>query len=189
MEQNLVINDIKSGNRQTLESIYTMNRKGFIDWTTKTYRISTDEALDLYQQTILSFYENILSGKLNGVKSSIRTYLFAIGKNKVYELYRHHGRTRNLSGPMPEGEEPAIDEPENNERLLDLSKACLHQLGDPCRNILESYYYHRKSMQEIAARLGYKNEQTAKNQKYKCLLRLREIFRQEAKKQEDYLYG
>ncbi|MCX6226166.1 MAG: sigma-70 family RNA polymerase sigma factor [Bacteroidia bacterium] len=189
MEQNLVINEIKSGNKQTLENIYTMYRRGFIEWTTATYRISTDQALDLYQQTILAFYENILSGKLNGVKSSIKTYLYAIGKNKVYELYRYHGRIRNISSTTPDYEEISGDDPEYNERLLELSKVCLNKLGDPCRQILESYYYHKKSMQEIATWLGYKNEQTAKNQKYKCLLRLREVFRQEAQKQKEYIYG
>jgi RNA polymerase sigma factor (sigma-70 family) len=130
-----------------------------------------------------------VSGKLSEVKSSIKTYLFAIGKNKVFEGYRRQARTRTVNTPVPDCEEPAGDEPEYNERLLELSKVCLTKLGDPCRQILESYYYHRKSMQAIATGLGYKNEQTAKNQKYKCLLRLREMFKQEAQKQKEYLYG
>jgi len=189
MEQNTEINDIRSGNKQALENIYTLYRRGFIEWTTKSYGISTDQALDIYQQTILVFYENIQSGKLSGVQSSIRTYLFAIGKNKVHELYRYQGRIRNSDHPLPDYEETTVDDPEGNERLLELSKACLSKLGDPCKRILESYYYHRKSMQEIAAELGYKNEQTAKNQKYKCMLRLREMFKQEERKQKEYLYG
>lgn len=188
MEQNLVITEIRSGNKQTLENIYTMYRKSFIEWTTKTCRISTDQALDLYQQTILTFYENIISGKLSQVKSNLRTYLFAIGKNKVYELHRYQLRTRSSDNTMPECEDRNSDEQGNSERLLELSKVCLERLGDPCRKVLESYYYQRKSMQEIAAWLGYKNEQTAKNQKYKCLLRLREMFRQEAEKLEEYIY-
>ena len=188
MDQNAVIKEIRSGNKKTLENIYTMYRKGFIEWTTKTQRISTDEALDVYQQTILSFYENILSGKLSQVRSNIRTYLFAIGKNKVYELHRQQIRLVNSDHSMPDpGEIPGEDQ-EENERLLDLSKICLNKLGDPCKQILESYYYHRRTMQEIAVVLGYKNEQTAKNQKYKCLLRLRDLFKQEAEKQKEYSY-
>lgn len=188
MKENLAITEIRSGNRQTLENIYTMYRKGFIEWTTRTYRITTDEALDIYQQSILSFYENIVSGKLSQLQSNIRTYLFAIGKNKVYELQRYQFRVKNINDPLPDREEPGTDNPESTERLLELSRVCLKKLGDPCRQILESYYYHRKSMLEIAAILGYKNEETAKNQKYKCLLRLRELFRQEAEKQKEYLY-
>ncbi len=188
MDQNAVIKEISSGNKKTLENIYTMYRKGFIEWTTKTQRISTDEALDVYQQTILSFYENILSGKLSQVRSNIRTYLYAIGKNKIYELHRKQFRIVNINHAIPDLEDISGDSQEENERLLDLSKTCLNKLGDPCKQILESYYYHRMTMQEIAVALGYKNEQTAKNQKYKCLLRLRDLFRQEAEKQKEYSY-
>lgn len=189
MEQNFAIDEIKNGNRQTLENIYIMYRKSFIEWTTKTYRISYGDALDLYQQTILTFYENILSGKLTEITSSVKTYLFAIGKNKVYEFYRQQERIRTVQAPIPDCEDPSGEGTECTARLLELSKACLIKLGNPCRQILELYYYHRRSMQEIAAGLGYKNEKTAKNQKYKCLLRLREMFRMEAQKQKEYLYG
>ncbi len=185
MEENQVINEIRSGNRKTLEYIYTMYRQGFIKWSIGTWRISADDALDLYQQTILSFYENILSGKLVELKGSMKTYLFAIGKNKIHELHRYRFRTRNLNSPIPDYEEIPMQDEENNEQLLEMSKYCLVKLGNPCKEILESYYYHRKTMMEIAVRLGYKNEHTAKNQKYKCLLRLREIFRQEAQKRKE----
>lgn len=189
MEQNFIINEIKSGNRKTLENIYTMYRKSFIDWSIRAFRISTEEALDIYQQTILAFYENIVCGKLSQVKGNLRTYLFAIGKNKVYELHRYQGKVRNLGDQLPDREETSGEDPECSERLLSLSKECLVLLGNPCREVLESYYYHKNSMKDIAARLGYKNEQTAKNQKYKCLARLREIFRQESEKQKEYIYG
>ena len=188
MEDNRIINDIKNGNRKTLENIYTMYRKGFIEWTSATFRITSDQALDLYQQAFLSFYENVVKGKLDEVKSSIKTYLFAIGKYKVHELYRKQSRIRVINIEVPDCEDVPGEDPECNERLLELSKACLVKLGDPCKRILESYYYHRKSMQEIAGMMGYKNEETAKNQKYKCLLRLREMFRQEADKQKDHIY-
>jgi predicted DNA-binding protein YlxM (UPF0122 family) len=42
--------------------------------------------------------------------------------------------------------------------------------------ILEDYYLHKKSMQEIAEKFGYTNAENAKNQKYKCLMRLKKLF-------------
>jgi DNA-directed RNA polymerase specialized sigma24 family protein len=104
------------------------------------------------------------------------------------DSHRNQSRTRNIDNNLPDFEEIAGNDPESREELIELSKACLLKLGDPCKQVLESYYYHRKSMQEIALWLGYKNEQTARNQKYKCLLRLREIFRQEARKKEEFNY-
>ena len=63
-----------------------------------------------------------------------------------------------------------------NENRLDLVEKCLEELGDPCRALLISYYYEKKSMLEIAELLGYKNTDTTKNQKYKCLKRLKKLF-------------
>ncbi|MFO7617501.1 MAG: sigma-70 family RNA polymerase sigma factor [Bacteroidales bacterium] len=184
MDDNRVIEEIRAGNREALENIYTMYRKGFIQWTVNTWRITQDEAVDLYQQSILAMYENIASGRLASISGTIRTYLFAIGKNKVHELQRYHGRILLSEDPWTGAreEDPGAD-PGNRERLIALSRACLDKLGEPCREILESFYYCRKSLDQIARSMGYKNEQTAKNQKYKCLLRLRELFVAEVSKQ------
>ena len=54
--------------------------------------------------------------------------------------------------------------------------AALDQIGEPCRSLLKAYYHHDKNMQEIASDFGYTNPDNAKNQKYKCLARLRKLF-------------
>ncbi len=64
----------------------------------------------------------------------------------------------------------------------------LDKLGEPGRTILELYYYHGKSMEEIAKMLHYKNSATAKNLKYKCLLRLKKICQKEQKKVTESMY-
>jgi hypothetical protein len=55
-------------------------------------------------------------------------------------------------------------------------EASMEKIGEPCKTILEDYYIHRKSMLEIADRFGYTNAENAKNQKYKCLMRLKKLF-------------
>jgi DNA-directed RNA polymerase specialized sigma24 family protein len=54
----------------------------------------------------------------------------------------------------------------------------LNNLGEPCRSLLKAYYLEMKSMVEIAGDFGYTNADNAKNQKYKCLMRLKKIFSQ-----------
>jgi predicted DNA-binding protein YlxM (UPF0122 family) len=49
-------------------------------------------------------------------------------------------------------------------------------MGEPCKTILEDYYIRKMSMQEIAGKFGYTNSENAKNQKYKCLMRLKKLF-------------
>ncbi len=57
----------------------------------------------------------------------------------------------------------------------------LNSLGEPCRSLLKAYYLETKSMVEIAGDFGYTNADNAKNQKYKCLMRLKKIFGQNKK--------
>ena len=54
-------------------------------------------------------------------------------------------------------------------------------LGEPCKSLLEAFYIQRKNMSEIAGSFGYTNPDNAKNQKYKCLIRLRKLFFSEYK--------
>jgi len=52
----------------------------------------------------------------------------------------------------------------------------LQRLGEPCRGLLEAYYLQKRNMQDIADDYGYTNADNAKNQKYKCLVRLKKLF-------------
>ena len=49
----------------------------------------------------------------------------------------------------------------------------IETLGDPCKQLLECYYYKNLSWAAIASKLGYANAASARNQKYKCLERIR----------------
>ena len=59
---------------------------------------------------------------------------------------------------------------------FELMEQALQHLGEPCKEFLESYYLRKKNMSEIAKEFGYTNADNAKNQKYKCLMRLKKIF-------------
>ncbi len=162
--------------------VYQEHRSEFINWTLARYSIDRQEARDIYQNTILIFYENILTGKLVSLNSTLKTYLFAIGRNKIREYLRD--RSRLVSPPdKPDAygaarEESTSDGSDNDTDLeqdyrAELFRQCLDNLGEPCKGVLVAYYYHKLSMTEIAEQFGYKNESTAKNSKYKCLQRLK----------------
>ena len=158
MHKNEIITMIREGNRKKLEEVYKDNRTSFIQWICSTQRVPMDDAADIYQQTIVVFYENIVSGKLIELKSNVRTYLFAIGKNKVSEYRRYQAKTSGFEDYQTPQNEDVLIEKQDNEKMIELSKKCLEIMGDPCRTILELYYYHKRNMQEIADEMGYKNE-------------------------------
>jgi len=59
---------------------------------------------------------------------------------------------------------------------FNMMERALNSLGEPCKSLLEAYYLKKKGMNEIALMFGYTNADNAKNQKYKCLMRLKKLF-------------
>jgi len=188
MEENIIIQNIRSGDKKELEKLYINYREEFMIWSISRYKITTDDAKEIYQQGILVLYENIINGKLINLRSSIKTYLYAICKNKLYEYKRDINKKTTIDNGKTQ-EENTSDETEQKEYLISMSEKSLDKMGNPCKTLLENYYYHKKSMKQISIEMGYKNENTAKNQKYKCLSRLREIFNLEINNNKSLSYA
>jgi len=181
MENAEIIKRIKEGDKSVLEGIYVKYRTDFIDWMASVYSLNVYDAKELYQETIMVFYENIVNGKLNEMKSNIRTYLFSIGKNKFAELNRHWNKnTPEINNNIPDSS-PLPGETEQAD-LAKLSEKALMQMGNPCKELLILYYYHKKSMTEIAEVLCYQNGHTASNIKYRCLGQLKGLVEEKMKK-------
>ena len=69
-----------------------------------------------------------------------------------------------------------MDEHEKRNTEFNMMEKAMSGLGEPCKSLLEAFYMEKRSMQEIAASFGYTNAENAKNQKYKCLVRLKKLF-------------
>jgi RNA polymerase sigma-70 factor (ECF subfamily) len=178
----VVIEKIKNGDKAQLEAIYKAHKVEFVNWITTQYHCSESDAKDIYQFAIITFYDNIRNEKLSQLNSSVKTYLFAIGKHKVLEQKKAAIKFRYL----PEEQEPAMPDigkwdDELYEESLQLVEKCLVKLGEPCKSLLELYYFHGLSMEEIADKMNYKNRFTSKNLKYKCINRLRRLYLEEIK--------
>ncbi|HEX5170249.1 MAG TPA: sigma-70 family RNA polymerase sigma factor [Cyclobacteriaceae bacterium] len=183
MIQNEIIAKIKSGGQTELGMIYEEYRSEFLKWVMKEYNCSDADSKDIYQLTILIFYDNVKTGKLEHLVSTVKTYLFGIGKNIVME----NMRKANRHTPLDQErwlKEYLIDEPSDQvpEAVFEMAKRALIKLGEPCKKLVELFYYDRKSLEEITALLNYKNAETAKNQKCKCMKRLRKLCEEEMNK-------
>ena len=47
-------------------------------------------------------------------------------------------------------------------------------LGQPCKQLLSTFYFDKKSLKDIASELKIK-EATARNKKYRCMEKLRAV--------------
>jgi RNA polymerase sigma factor (sigma-70 family) len=183
MSEPVMIEEIKNGNKKELADIYKAYRNEFVSWATGHYQCTRDEARDIYQASIITFYDNIMRERLLQLNGSVKTYFFAIGKNKILEL-RRSDKKFDLNTDVQEVD--LTDEPDHEmqwkEGNLDLVRKCLEKLGEPCRTMLELYYYHETGLEDLAQMLHYKNSDTVKNLKSRCLMRLRELVTEQSKK-------
>lgn len=168
---------IRENEDLAITEIYAEYRDSFVNWIQGKSRYSQDEAIELFQNSIVILYENVISGKITDLKNP-KSYLYSIGKNKLYELYR--AKKRNSTESLSEvkylnliiEEEFNID-PKND--VLNLLHKSIEELGDPCKTLLIDFYFKRKSLEEISEDMNYKNSNTVKTKKFKCIKRLRKL--------------
>ena len=135
------------------------------------------EAKDIYQEAIIVLYENAQQADFV-LTCKIKTYLYSVCRRlwlkRISEKGRFIGKLEEFESFVPlEDERAELDERERQFRLM---QEALEQLGEPCRTIMEDFFIHNLSMQQITDKMGYTNADNAKNQKYKCLMRLKKIF-------------
>lgn len=181
MSDSELLHLVRSGDPSGLSFVYEKYRREYINWIRRFSNCGADEACEYYQGAIVIFYENVMNGKLGELQSSLKTYLFGIGKNLVMHEYRKNMRKERVKAEFILQTHLADSAQEMAAEELDLALVhrCFERIGDPCHRLLELFYFHQKNMEEISGELGYKNSETAKNQKYKCMERLRKLVEDE----------
>ncbi|MDN5216662.1 sigma-70 family RNA polymerase sigma factor [Fulvivirgaceae bacterium BMA12] len=172
-----VLRIIKSGDRKFLQQLYQQYRQEFGQWAAKRYNIDEDAIGEIYQRTFIALYYNIKNEKLTILNSSIKTYLFAIGKNQIYD---HFKSSKRLAEPddlminVDEADNSILDQYEQSD-MKETVKQLLEKIGEPCKTTLELFYFKHYSMDAIAVEMGYKSEQIAAKRKFICLKQLRAL--------------
>jgi RNA polymerase sigma-70 factor (ECF subfamily) len=182
MDDHSVIEKIRRENgEKEFKEIYSLYRAEFLNWSKRSYSCSEDEAKEIFQEVMVIFYENIISGKLKKMDSNVKTYLFGIGKNKIQEQFRCQAKMTSVEMAEYKMNASINHQAEEGDTKSEINKIsdCLNILGDPCRSILVEFYYKKKNWDDISRHLNYKSSDTVKNMKYKCLKRLRKIYHSE----------
>ena len=138
---------------------------------------SADDAKDIFQEAMIVLYEKVRSGTFE-LNCLIKTYVYSVSRRlwlkRLQQMSRYAPAIENLQDTVPVEEDVEENERINSE--FQAMEKAINSLGEPCKSLLEAYYLEKKSMQEIALFFGYTNAENAKNQKYKCLVRLKKIF-------------
>lgn len=169
LETSAIIEAIKAGSEKILFQLYESYRDEFVSWAIRNHQISIEEAKDVFQEAIVGLYKNVKGGKADSLESSIKTYLFGIGKNIILNLLKRKGIENKAYEQFTETQETVNPDYYDREHLVSLVSRIYSALGSPCKEVLELYYEKGFDMESVAMRLGYKNADVAKKKKYECL--------------------
>lgn len=176
-----LIDRLRQRDLKTLDKIYLTYKEEFFLFARK---LNAKESVvaDIYQETIISLYENVQNGKLNKLTSTLKSYVFAIGK---FKIYRHLDKTKKLCDEgqiIHVSEEMQVFESEGLEEQRKVLRESWKELGNKCQQILELFYYKGLTLEEIQEVLQYTSKEVAKSQKYRCMAQLKKLARERYEK-------
>ena len=168
-----VLKDIRNGGQETLLAIYRQHRNEFLTWASFHYSCSEAEAKDVFQDSVIVFYENVKNGRLTYLTCDLKTYIFGIGKYKLLNLEKKNARMVTLDDAvLINGSDNSLEMQHDKDHNRQIVQDNLNKLPEKDREILRLYYIEGLDMKTIANKLGYKNADVAKKRKYEVFKKL-----------------
>ena len=157
-------------------TLYTEHRNAFVKWARQQYQVREDEARDAFQEAVIVLYRKSRTKELAELNCSVRTYLFAVGRNHLLthlRVVRRHDALDERAHGIPDDllATNSMDEQEK-EATAELVRQRLAEMKPDDRRVLELYYLEGKDMDAVAEALGLKNRNVAKKKKHFALQRL-----------------
>jgi RNA polymerase sigma factor (sigma-70 family) len=176
LNEQALLQGLAANDRQSVETLYRQHFK-MVQALIINNQGTTDDARDIFQEAMVVLYEKARSGSFE-LNCLIKTYLYSVARRiwlkRLQQSQKFVQDVSLMEDTVPVEDEIEAQEQRNAEYLM-MEKAMLN-LGEPCRSLLEAFYLQKKTMTDIASSFGYTNADNAKNQKYKCLMRLKKIF-------------
>jgi RNA polymerase sigma factor (sigma-70 family) len=162
--------------RKAVETIYQENFN-MVQALVINNNGSADDAKDVFQEAMIVLYEKVRSGGFE-LNCQIKTFIYSVCRRiwlkRLQQQNRYSSPGDSMEIVVPVDDDLEAHEQRNAE--FEMMEKAISHLGEPCKSLLEAYYLQKQNMQVIAASFGYTNADNAKNQKYKCLMRLKKIF-------------
>ena len=176
LTEQALIRGLSVNDKSAVEIIYSDNY-GVIQNLILNNNGSEEDAKDIFQEALIVLYEKSKSVEFE-LNCQIKTYLYSVSKRLWLKRLQKNSRYELQSNGFEETvyveDDIGVHEKRNHE--YGMMEFAMSHIGEPCKSILEAYYIRKQNMQEIAEHFGYTNSENAKNQKYKCLVRLRKLF-------------
>jgi RNA polymerase sigma factor (sigma-70 family) len=171
------IHGLRIGNSEVLTALYKKYHNIVLKFVVNNSGTS-EAAKDIYQETIIVLYENVQKPGFT-LNCQLQTYIYSVAKHLWLKQLKKNGNTFLLREDQ-ENELADVNEDLSihHQKEIEFEKInnSLESLGEPCATLIKDFYVNKLSMDDIAEKFGYTNSDNAKNQKYKCLQRLKKYF-------------
>ncbi len=171
--EQLQIAALKRNDPKMVREIYLANKKMFFAFANR-YQLTAEDLQDIYQDAVIALIENAKRGKLDELKSSISTYLIAIGKFMIFKKLKYQSDKVELSVL----ENLHIDDFESTNEQLEQTNRMQQQfanLGPKCQELLRLFYYEEQKLDAILETLGASSKDVLKSQKSRCIKQLKDL--------------
>lgn len=187
-------NDENLSNGSLLEAIRRGDRKAFSELylkyfpAFKTYVMSNSgneqDARDVFQEAMYTAWLKVRSNQyVDRGDAKFSTFVYEVAKRKWWNHSRSSYVNKTVHTESSEFPQDIMDADPAQEKLeeqIDLLQKLIGELGPNCQEILKQFYFEKASYEEMATSLE-KTPQTLKNQKFRCMNRLREKYLNELK--------
>lgn len=162
---------IMAGNESIMEYVYKQYYPMIVHFV-RSNNGNESDAEDLYQEGLLVVFQKIRNGENI---QYLKTFVYSVCRLKWLDRLRH--RKRRAEKLVDNHDFIEVNEYSLEQELVpyeELLQQALNELDEICRQLLLSFYFEKLSMEDIAARFGYNQANTAKSKKNKCMERIRE---------------
>ncbi len=167
---------LRSDDKAALESVYTRYRQEFLNYSIR-YPLAEADVLDIYQDAVIAMHQNFVMSQLELKASSVKTYLFGIGKNKIFKKLKEQNRVLRIEIETSDTYENIdLESHLPTEKQLALAKN-LNEISESCKAILKLFYYRGLTIDDIVETTDYKDGNTVRSQKSRCLKHLKSLFK------------
>ncbi|MGB3607453.1 MAG: sigma-70 family RNA polymerase sigma factor [Psychroserpens sp.] len=171
-----LITAIKDNNSMALKAFYVENYAKIERLVLKNSG-SQEHAKDIYQDAFISMWNSIRNGAFVPQNdTALQGYLYQIAKNKWMDVLRskRFKTTQSLSEERELYLKQEEEQDDGYEQKLTIAMKAFMNLGQPCKDLLRTFYFEKKSLRDMATELNLE-ESSVRNKKYRCMEKLRQI--------------
>ena len=176
LKEKELLKGLALGDKKAVETIYKDNYN-MVQSLVINNNGSAQEAKDIFQEAMIVLLEKARSGNFE-LNCLIKTYVYSVCRRiwlkKLQQYNRFSNEVESMVSTVPVEED--VEEYEKRDQEFVMMEKAIGSLGEPCKSLIEAFYIQKRNMQDIASQFGYTNADNAKNQKYKCLMRLKKLF-------------